>query len=135
MRILDNTLSLTLKDDNEIVIGAKIYSEVSAKTWIWKGINFGLLGCLKINSCSGQIVTYSANIDTKVSFRAIWDKTTEKLSIKIKPVETSLEDVNVAVSSKIYSTHALKCDYFNHACLHEIICYVISYRAVNLPGI
>ena len=98
LRILDDTLSLTLKDDNEIVIGAKIYTEVSAKTWIWKGINFGLLGCLKISSCSGQIVTYSANIDTKVSFRAIWDEKTEKLAIKIKPVETSLNDVNVAVS-------------------------------------
>ena len=97
MRILENTLSLTLKDDNEIVIGAKIYTEVTAKTWIWKGINFGLLGCLKISSCSGQIVTYSANIDTKVSFKAIWDNTTENLSIKIKPVETRLDDVNVAV--------------------------------------
>ena len=96
LRILDNTLSLTLKDDNEIVIGAKIYTEVSAKTWIWKGINFGLLGCLKISSCSGSIVTYSANIDTKVSFRAIWDNTTDKLAIKIKPVETALKDVNVA---------------------------------------
>ena len=108
MRILDNTLSLTLKDDNEIVIGAKIYTEVSAKTWIWKGINFGLLGCLKISSCSGSIVTYSANIDTKVSFRAIWDNSTEKLAIKIKPVETSLNDVNVAVSSKISKFYKYK---------------------------
>ena len=102
MRILENTLSLTLKDNNEIVIGAKIYTEVTAKTWIWKGINFGLLGCLKINSCSGQIVTYSANIDTKVSFTAVWNNSTEKLAIKIKPVETKLNDVNVAVSRNNY---------------------------------
>ena len=97
MRIEDNTLSLTLKENNEIVIGAQIYTEVSAKTWIWKGISFGALGCLKISSCSGQIVTYSSNIDTKVSFKAVWNKTTEKLSINIKPVETRLGNVNVAV--------------------------------------
>ena len=97
MRIQDDTLSLTLKENNEVVIGAKIYTEVSAKTWIWKGINFGLLGCLKISSCSGQIATYSANIDTKVSFKALWNKTTEKLSINVKPVETRLDNVNVAV--------------------------------------
>ena len=97
MRIQEDTLSLTLKENNEVVIGAKIYTEVSAKTWIWKGINFGLLGCLKISSCSGQIATYSANIDTKVSFKALWNKTTEKLSINVKPVETRLDNVNVAV--------------------------------------
>ena len=97
LRIIENTLSLTLKENNTIVIAAKIDAEVTAKTWIWKGIaNFGLLGCWKISSCNGQIVTYHANIDTKVSFQAAWDKNKERLAINIKPVETTLEDVNVS---------------------------------------
>ena len=97
LQILENTLSLTLKENNTIVIGAKIFAEVTAKTWIWKGISFGLLGCLKISSCNGQVVTYSANIDTKVSFQVLWEKTQEKMAITIKPVETELEDVRVQV--------------------------------------
>ena len=42
-------------------------------------------------------MTYSAHIDTRVSFQALWDKKAERLAINIKPVETTLEDVNVVV--------------------------------------
>jgi hypothetical protein len=72
------------------VVGAKLEAEVHAKTWIWKGISFGLLGCLKLNSCNGQIVTYTANIDFSVAFVVDWDKEEKKMSIKIKPVETAI---------------------------------------------
>ena len=98
LAIMEDTLSMTLQPNNTIVISAKIFAEVSARTWIWKGLNFGLLGCLKISSCAGQIVTYSAMIDTQVSFQVLWDQTEERLSVKIKPVETYLHNVNVAVS-------------------------------------
>ena len=46
LRILENTLSITLKENNTIVIGAKIYAEVTAKTWIWKGMQ-----CIIIKYC------------------------------------------------------------------------------------
>ena len=43
---------------------------------IWKGINFGLLGCLKINSCNGQIVTYSAGVDFEIAVQVRFNKIT-----------------------------------------------------------
>ena len=98
LNIVENTLSLTLKHNNTIVIAAKIHAQVSAKTWIWKGFSFGLLGCLKISSCSGQIVTYSAMIDTQVSFSVKWNREEDRLAVHIKPVETFLHNVSVAVS-------------------------------------
>ncbi len=69
LRIVDDTLSFKLEENNTLIIGAKVYAEVAAKTWIWKGINFGLLGCLKMTSCNGQIVTYSATIDMEISIQ------------------------------------------------------------------
>ena len=60
--IFDNTFSFTLEDNNTLIIGAKLFARVAAKTWIWKGIDFGLLGCLKMTSCGGDVVTYRANI-------------------------------------------------------------------------
>lgn len=70
LRIKDETITVTLKENNTVVLGAKVYVEVAAKTWIWKGIvNLGPLGCVKMNSCNGQIVTYSANVDFQVSFQ------------------------------------------------------------------
>ena len=70
--------------------------KVAARTWIWKGINFGLLGCLKLTSCNGEIVTYTANIDLELSTQVLWINKT--LSIFIKPVDTDINNVNVEVS-------------------------------------
>jgi hypothetical protein len=33
LQIIDNTLSITLKPNNTVVIAAKLNAEVSAKTW------------------------------------------------------------------------------------------------------
>ena len=89
-------MSFQLKENNTLIIAAKIYAEVAAKTWIWKGINFGLLGCLKMTSCNGEIVTYSSKIDMELSIQVLWRQ--DKMSIFIKPVHTSLHNVNVVVS-------------------------------------
>lgn len=72
------------------MVGAKLDVEVHAKTWIWKGISFGFLGCLKLNSCNGQIVTYTADVDFNLAFTVDWDDLNKKLGIKIKPVETAI---------------------------------------------
>ena len=69
LRIDEDTLTITLQENNTVIVAAKIYVEVAAKTWIWKGVNFGFLGCLKMNSCNGQIATYSANVDFQISFQ------------------------------------------------------------------
>ncbi len=95
LRIIEDTLSINLKENNTVVIAAKVYVEVAAKTWIWKGVSFGFLGCLKMNSCKGQTVTYSANVDCKVSFQVFWKDDEKRLSVNIKPVDTKLNDVNV----------------------------------------
>ena len=92
---MEDTLAIDLQDDNVVILSAKVYVEVAAKTWIWKGYSFGLLGCLKIASCSGQIVTYSSNVDFRVSFQVFWLEDKRRLSVKIKPVETVLNDVRV----------------------------------------
>ena len=96
LKIEDGSLSFQLKENNTLIIAAKIYAEVAAKTWIWKGINFGLLGCLKMTSCNGEIVTYSSKIDMELSIQVLWRQ--DKMSIFIKPVHTSLHNVNVVVS-------------------------------------
>ena len=98
LKIIDDTLSFTLGDNNTLIIGAKLFARVAAKTWIWKGINFGLLGCLKMTSCGGDVVTYRANIDMRLSIQVLWDQQSEKMAIKIKPVETDIHDVNVDVT-------------------------------------
>ena len=90
-------MSFTLKENNTLIIGAKIFAQVAAKTWIWKGINFGLLGCLKMTSCGGEVATYRANIDMRLSIQVLWDDQTEKMAIKIKPAETEIYDVTVDV--------------------------------------
>ncbi len=92
---MEDTLAIQLKDNNTAEMSAKVYVEVGAKTWIWKGINFGLLGCLKLSSCKGQIVTYSANVDFRVAFQVFWRDDRGRLSVNIKPVETTLENVQV----------------------------------------
>jgi hypothetical protein len=63
------SLRVKLLRNNTVLIAAALDVAVPARTWIWKGINFGFLGCLKISSCGGQIVTYSAHIDMKVAFQ------------------------------------------------------------------
>ena len=68
---------------------------VHARTWIWKGVNFGFLGCMKITSCGGHVVTYSAQIDMKISFKVDWDHNQKKIKVQIKPVDTELRNVNV----------------------------------------
>ena len=79
-----------------MVISAKLDVAVKARTWIWKGVNFGFLGCMKITSCGGQVVTYSASIDMRVSFEVKWDNQTQKIAVSIRPVNTDLLNVNVA---------------------------------------
>ena len=63
------SLRVSLLRNNTVLMGAALDVAVPARTWIWKGVNFGFLGCLKISSCGGQIVTYSAHIDMKVAFQ------------------------------------------------------------------
>ena len=41
MRIIENALTITLKENNTVVVGAKLDAEVAARTWIWKGIRLG----------------------------------------------------------------------------------------------
>ena len=101
LKIIENSLSFTLQSNNTFLIRAKLDAEVSARTWIWKGINFGLLGCLKITSCSGEIVTYTANIDMELSTQVLWKN--DKMSIFIKPVDTAINNVNVQVSLHFYT--------------------------------
>ena len=101
-----------------------------------------MLGCLKISSCSGQAVTYSAHIDTRVSFQAVWDKTAERLAINIKPVETTLDKVNVAVCFLnfcvlFYSTELFIDNRISHTVIVPMILPKICIdfcRAVNLHG-
>ena len=63
------SLGVRLLRNNTVLMSAALDVAVPARTWIWKGVNFGFLGCLKISSCGGQIVTYSAHIDMKVAFQ------------------------------------------------------------------
>ena len=88
---LDHTLKINLMDNNTVVISAKLKVAVHARTWIWKGVNFGFLGCMKINSCGGQVVTYSAFIDMYLSFGVNWNETTKKMDVTIRPVNTDLK--------------------------------------------
>lgn len=54
-------------------------------------LSFGLLGCLKLNSCNGKVVTYTAHIDFSIAFAVNWDEEQKKLGIKIKPVQTAIK--------------------------------------------
>ena len=61
--------------------------KVPARTWIWKGINFGFLGCMKISSCGGQIVTYGAHIDMELALQVSsgrWCRQKSCLSITVR---------------------------------------------------
>ena len=55
-----------------------------------------------MTSCGGEVVTYRANIDMRLSIQVLWDEESEKMSIKIKPVETDIYDVNVDVTFASY---------------------------------
>merc|ERR1719208_576933 len=94
-RLRRDTLKINLLDNNTVVISAKLKVSVHARTWIWKGVNFGFLGCMKITSCGGQVVTYSAFIDMFLSFGVNWNETTKKIDVTIRPVNTDLKDVHV----------------------------------------
>ena len=91
IRPLDHTLKINLLDNNTVVKSAKLKVSVHARTWIWKGVNFGFLGCMKITSCGGQVVTYSAFIDMYLSFGVNWNETTKKIDVTIRPVNTDLK--------------------------------------------
>ena len=99
LNIIKNTLGFQLHDNNTLIIGVRISAEVTAKTWIWKGINFGLLGCLKMTACGGDIVTYRAEMDMELAIQITM--VGGKMSIFIKPVHSELHHVNVIVSSLI----------------------------------
>ncbi|XP_059098796.1 uncharacterized protein LOC131892942 [Tigriopus californicus] len=95
LRIIDESLSIVLRDNNTVIVAAKIFAEVAAKTWIWKGI-YLLFGCVKLSSCNGQIVTYKADIDFQIGFQAFWIEEKKKLSFFIKPVNTAINNVEVS---------------------------------------
>lgn len=96
LNIIENTLGFQLYDNNTLIISARISAEVTARTWIWKGINFGLLGCLKMTACGGDIVTYRAEMDMELAIQITMVE--GKMSIFIKPVHSELHGVNVIVS-------------------------------------
>ena len=96
MKIIKDTLGFQLQNNNTLIISARIYAEVHAKTWIWKGINFGHLGCLKMTACNGDIVTYSAEMDLELALQIT--VIGGQMSILIKPVHSELHDINVSVS-------------------------------------
>ena len=64
-----DSLRIRLHENNTVDISARLDVAVHARTWIWKGVNFGFLGCMKITSCGGQTVTYRGKIDMKMSFQ------------------------------------------------------------------
>jgi len=90
-----DSLKIKLLENNTVVISAKVDVAVHARTWIWKGVNFGFLGCMKITSCGGQVVTYKGLIDMQVSFQVLWDEEKKRIRVEIRPVDTELSDVNV----------------------------------------
>ena len=82
-------------ENNTVLISANLDVSVHARTWIWKGVNFGFLGCMKITSCGGQDVTYMGKIDMKIAFQVLWNEKKKAIEVSIKPVDTELSDVNV----------------------------------------
>ena len=96
MKIIKDTLGFKLQNNNTLIISARIYAEVHAKTWIWKGIDFGHLGCIKMTACKGDIVTYSAEMDLELALQVT--VIGGQMSILIKPVHSELYDINVSVS-------------------------------------
>ena len=95
MRLRRDSLRINLFENNTVVISAKLDVAVHARTWIWKGVNFGFLGCMKFTSCGGRDVTYMGKIDMKLSFEVLWNEEKKRLEVTIKPVDTQLTDVNV----------------------------------------
>ena len=95
INLRDHTLRIRLLNNDTVVISAKLDVAVKARTWIWKGVNFGFLGCMKITSCGGQVVTYRATIDMHLSFEVKFDDETKKIAVVIRPVNTDLNDVTV----------------------------------------
>eukprot|EP00095_Tigriopus_kingsejongensis_P007184 maker-scaffold3067_size10345-snap-gene-0.2 protein:Tk07184 transcript:maker-scaffold3067_size10345-snap-gene-0.2-mRNA-1 annotation:"predicted protein" len=95
LRIVDDSLNIVLRENNTVIVAAKVFAEVAAKTWIWKGINL-LIGCIFLKSCNGQVVTYTADIDFQMGFQAFWDDHLHKLRFHIQPVNTAISNVNVA---------------------------------------
>jgi len=95
INVIEDSLRVKLLENNTVTISAVIDVKVPARTWIWKGINFGFLGCMKISSCGGQIVTYGAHIDMELALQVMWDSRKKKISVFIKPVETVLSNVRV----------------------------------------
>lgn len=94
-KLREESLKIRLFENNTVVISAKLDVAVHARTWIWKGVNFGFLGCMKITSCGGQDVTYKGKIDMKVSFEVLWNEEKKRLGVTIRPVDTQLSDVYV----------------------------------------
>ena len=91
-----DSLRIRLHENNTVDISARLDVAVHARTWIWKGVNFGFLGCMKITSCGGQTVTYRGKIDMKMSFQVVWNEEKQRLEVTIRPVDTQLFDVHVA---------------------------------------
>ena len=89
-------MGFQLQNNNTLIISARIYAEIHAKTWIWKGIDFGYLGCLKTTACNGDIVTYSAEMDLELELQITIIG--GQISILIRPVYFKLHDTNVSVS-------------------------------------
>lgn len=94
-KLREESLKIRLFENNTVVISAKLDVAVHARTWIWKGVNFGFLGCMKITSCGGQDVTYKGKIDMKVSFEVLWNEEKKRIGVTIRPVDTQLTDVYV----------------------------------------
>ena len=95
IRMRNDSLKINLHENNTVVIEALLDVSVHARTWIWKGVNFGFLGCMKITSCGGQDVTYMGRINMKVSFQVEWNEVKKEIEVTIRPVDTELSDVNV----------------------------------------
>ena len=91
-----DSLKINLFENNTVVISADLDVAVHARTWIWKGVNFGFLGCMKITSCGGQDVTYRGKIRMKLSFEVQWNEEKKEIEVIIRPVDTELSNVSVA---------------------------------------
>ena len=96
LRMRKDSLKINLFENNTVVISADLDVAVHARTWIWKGVNFGFLGCMKITSCGGQDVTYRGKIRMKLSFEVQWNEEKKEIEVIIRPVDTELSNVSVA---------------------------------------
>ena len=89
-------MKIRLMENNTVVISANLDVSVHARTWIWKGVNFGFLGCMKITSCGGQDVTYMGKIAMSMAFQVFWNEARKEIEVSIRPVDTELSEVHVA---------------------------------------